>query len=128
MKVTTDTDAIIGKWESVNKEFTWEFSKSEGTYNAKLITSKDALEEDGKTFKKDLKNPDPKLRNRSLQGIIFITGLKYVDGKYIDGKIYAFGGGGFYDCKATVDGHKLYFRAYKGISMLGKTFEFSRLK
>ena len=59
MKVTTDTDAIIGKWESVNKEFTWEFSKSEGTYNAKLITSKDALEEDGKTFKKDLKNPDP---------------------------------------------------------------------
>jgi uncharacterized protein (DUF2147 family) len=126
--MTSATDSIIGKWESVDKEYTWEFSKSGETYIAKLITSKDALEADGKTFKKDLKNPDPKPKNRSLQGIIFITGLKYDDGTYIEGKIYAFGGGSFYDCKATVDGNKLYLRAYKGYSMFGKTIEFNRVK
>jgi len=126
--MTPATDSIIGKWQSIDKEYTWEFFKTGETYNAKLIISNDALEADGKTFKKDLKNPDPKLRNRSLQGIIFITGLKYDDGVYIDGIIYAFGGGSFYDCKGTVEGNKLYLRPYKGISILGKTIEFNRMK
>jgi len=89
IKSATDADSIIGKWESVDKEYTWEFLKSGETYIAKLITSKDALEADGKTFKKDVNNPDLNLRNRNLQGIIFITGLKYNDGAYIDGKIYS---------------------------------------
>jgi len=126
--MTSTPDRIIGKWESVDKEYTWEFLKSGETYIAKLITSKDALEADGKTFKKDIKNSDPKLRNRSLQGIIFITGLKYNDGTYIDGIIYAFGGGTFYDCKGTVNGNKLSLRVYKGISIMGKTIEFNRIK
>jgi uncharacterized protein (DUF2147 family) len=126
--MTTTADEIVGRWQSIDKDYTWEFFKSGDTYSAKLITSTDALEADGRTFKKDVNNPDVKLKDRSLQGIIFITGLKYDDGEYVDGTIYAFGGGSSYDCKATVEGNKLSLRAYKGISILGKTIEFDRMK
>ncbi|PBQ30921.1 hypothetical protein CNR22_03750 [Sphingobacteriaceae bacterium] len=126
--MTSVPDSIVGKWESADKEYTWEFFKGGESYFAKLITSNDALEPDGKTFKKDVKNSDQKLKNRSLQGIIFVFSLKYNDGAYTDGKIYAFSDGNLYDCKATVEGNKLYFRAYKGVSILGKTIEFNHVK
>jgi uncharacterized protein (DUF2147 family) len=124
----SSTDSIVGKWESVDKDYIWEFSKSGETYIAKILYNKEALESDGKTYKKDVNNTDPSLRSRSLQGIIFITELKYDDGEYVDGKIYSFRDGGFYDCKATVDGDNLHLRAYQGISAFGKTLELTRVK
>lgn len=126
--MTSAPDSIVGQWLSENKEFNWEFYKSGNTYSVKLITSKDALEADGKTFKKDTKNSDPKLRSRSLQGVTFITGLKFEDDEYIDGKVYSFHDGKYYSCYASVEGNKLSIRLYKGVSVLGKSFTFNRIK
>lgn len=122
------TDSLVGKWEAIDKGYIWEFSKSGDTYIATILYNKEALEADGKTYKKDVHNTDPKLQNRSIQGIIFITGLKYDDGTYVDGKIYSFLDGGFYDCKATVEGDELHLRAYQGIAAFGKTLELVRVK
>ena len=126
--MTPASDSIIGKWEAVDKGYIWEFSKSGDTYIAKILYNKEALEADGKTYKKDVHNTDPTLQNRSIQGIIFITDLKYDDGTYVDGKIYSFLDGGFYDCKATVEGDQLHLRAYQGIAAFGKTLELIRVK
>lgn len=126
--MTSAPDSIVGKWLSDDKDFNWEFYKSGNTYSVKVITSKDVLEADGKTFKKDINNPDPELRTRSLQGVTFITGLKFEDDEYTGGKVYSFRDGKTYDCYASVTGDKLSIRMYKGISVLGATFKFNRIK
>jgi hypothetical protein len=38
------------------------------------------FEADGKTSKKDVKNPNEKLRSRPVQGLTHITNLTYKDG------------------------------------------------
>ena len=48
--------------------------------------------------------------------------LKYAgDNKYEGGTVYAPDDGKTYSCKAKVNGDKLEFRGYMGISLLGRT-------
>ncbi|MBO9702106.1 MAG: DUF2147 domain-containing protein [Sporocytophaga sp.] len=122
------TDDIIGTWIEAKDDNKMEIFKSGNEYQAKLLFSKAALEADGKTFKKDIKNNDPKLRSRSLEGIVYITKLRFNKGAYVDGKMYDFTSGNFYDCKITVSGNKLNLRGFMGFEFLGKTIEFNRVK
>src|SRR6188474_1988742 len=80
-------DEIIGTWQC--EDYKIEFYKAGSTYSAKLLWSKDMFEADGKTSKKDTKNPDEKLRSRPLHGITHITELIYKDGEYRDGSLYS---------------------------------------
>lgn len=127
--MTSTTDKIIGTWESVNKgDGTMVFYKVGTEYRAKLLSASSALETDGETYKKDINNPDPKLHNRSLKEIVYITKLKLEDGVYVDGELYDFEGGKTYDCKVTVSDNKLFLRVYMGFVVLGKTIEFNKVK
>lgn len=120
-------DQIVGVWKC--EDFTIEILKSENTYFGKLLWSKEMFEADGKTPKKDSKNPDGKLRNRSVQGITHITGLTYKDGEYEDGELYSIGDGNTYSFKAVLnDINNLETRGYKGVPMFGKTYKFTRSK
>lgn len=121
-------DQIIGVWQC--EDYKIEFFKS-GThkYSAKLLWAKDIFEADGKTSKKDDKNPNEKLRLRTRQGITHITGLVYEDGEYINGKLYSVQDGNTYGFKAKLkSADKLETRGYKGIPMLGKTHKWTRVK
>lgn len=120
-------DQIVGVWKC--EDFTIKILKSENTYFGKLLWSKEMFEADGKTPKKDIKNPDGKLRNRSVQGITHITGLTYKDGAYEDGELYSIGDGNTYSFKAVLnDINNLETRGYKGVPMFGKTYKFTRSK
>ncbi|MGV3461629.1 MAG: DUF2147 domain-containing protein [Flavobacterium sp.] len=120
-------EMIVGTWQC--DDYKIEIFKSGTEYSAKLLWTKDMFEADGKTSKKDDKNPDQKLRNRPRQGVVHITNLVYEDGEYINGKLYSVQDGNTYSLKAKLNSlNSLETRGYKGIPMMGKTFKWKRVK
>lgn len=120
-------DQIIGVWQC--EDYKIRVLKTGNTYSAQLLWSKDMFEADGKTPKKDLKNPDEKLRSRSVQGLTHITELIYKDGEYRDGKLYSVQDGNTYSLKGQLKSvNSLETRGYKGVPMLGKTFKWKRVE
>ncbi len=118
-------DKIIGIWQ--REDYRIEIFKSGDTYSGRLLWAKDMFEADGKTPKKDSQNPDIKLRRRSRQGIIHITGLKYANGEYVDAQLYNVQDGNTYGLKALLkDADNLELRAYKGVPTLGRTVKWTR--
>lgn len=120
----TGEGAIIGKWESDKKDVRMEFFKTGNEYQARLLWGNQIVESDGKTSKKDEKNPDEKLRSRNIIGIVNLTGLKWDGAEYSGGKIYNPPSGDTYKCKVWVKDGKLYLRGYLGFSLLGQTASF----
>ncbi len=124
-------DKIIGVWESIDSDprLKFEFYKSGGKYFGKLLYASDMFEADGKTPKKDDKNPDKNLRSRSRYGITNITNLSYEDGEYTRGNLYNPSEGRNYRVKAKLTSeNELDFRGYIGFSLLGKTMKFKRVR
>jgi uncharacterized protein (DUF2147 family) len=120
-------DAIIGIWETDAKDAKMEVFKSGDYYYGKLLWGNKVVEADGKSSKKDTKNPDAKLKNRNILGITNLTSLKFDNGKYLNGKIYDPPSGKTYDCKAWLENGKLHLRGYIGFSMLGQTAVWHKL-
>jgi uncharacterized protein (DUF2147 family) len=119
-------DQIMGTWKC--DDYKIEIFKSGNTYSARLLWAKDMFEADGKTPKKDNKNPDGNLRNRSRLGLVHITELVYEDGDYVNGKLYSVQDGNTYSLKGALkDGNNLETRGYKGIPVMGKTFKWKRV-
>ena len=120
-------DQITGVWQC--DDYKIEVFKAGNTYSAKLLWSKEMFEADGKTSKKDVKNPNEKLRGRSVQGLTHITGLIYKDGEYVDGKLYSVQDGNTYSIKGKLKGpNDLETRGYKGIPLVGKSFKWKRVQ
>lgn len=120
----TGETAIIGKWESDKKDVKLEFFKTGNEYEAKLLWGNQIVESDGKTSKKDAKNPAQSLRSRNIIGIVSVTGLKWDGEEYTGGKIYNPPSGDTYKCKVWMKDGKLNLRGYMGISLLGQTASF----
>ncbi len=116
-------DRILHNWEMENKEGKIQVLKSANTYYAKMLYGKRLLEADGKTYKKDVHNPDPALRARLLKEYTLITGLTYEDGKWTNGKIYNFEDGNSYNVSIEIKDKTLFMRVYKGVPLLGKTIK-----
>ncbi|WP_449399060.1 DUF2147 domain-containing protein [Chryseobacterium wanjuense] len=124
-------DKIIGVWQSVDSDtkLKFEFYKSGDKYFGKLLFASNMYEADGKTIKKDFKNPDKKLRDRSRYGITNITNLTYNEGEYSGGNLYNPDEGRNYRIKAKLKNeNEMEFRGYVGISLLGKTMKFKKVK
>ncbi len=124
-------DKIIGVWESVDSDprLKFEFYKSGGKYFGKLLYASNMFESDGKTPKRDDKNPDKDLRSRSRYGITNITNLSYEDSEYTGGNLYNPAEGRNYRVKAKLTSeNELDFRGYIGFSLLGKTMKFKRVR
>lgn len=120
-------DRITGVWQC--DDYKIEVFKAGNTYSAKLLWSKEMFEADGKTSKKDVKNPNEKLRSRSVQGLTHITGLVYKDGEYMDGTLYSVQDGNTYGFKGKLKGpNDLETRGYKGVPLVGKSFKWKRVQ
>ena len=101
--------------------------KADGEYQARLLYGNQLIEADGVTMRNDIKNPDPALRSRPLQDIVFATKLRYADGEWTGGSIYDAASGSTYRCKASMKGDKLQLCGYMGVSLLGRTQAFHRI-
>jgi uncharacterized protein (DUF2147 family) len=118
-------DVILHIWETQEKDGKMQILKAGSNYYGKMLYGKDLLEADGKTYKRDIHNPDPALRSRYLKDYTIITGLTYKEGKWVNGKIYDFENGNSYDVDLDIKNGTMYMRVYKGIPAFGKTLKWS---
>ncbi|QNL48870.1 DUF2147 domain-containing protein [Olivibacter sp. SDN3] len=122
-------DDIVGKWQNPSGEGRIEISKEGDNFFGKLYWLKEPNDENGQP-KKDSKNPDKEKQSRPIQGLQILQG--FVDkgkGSYEDGTIYDPKSGKTYSCKMTLkDQNKLDIRGYVGVSLLGRTETWTRVK
>jgi len=121
-------DQVLGQWLSEDKDGKIEVYKTGDKYFGKLIWASKMYEADGRTPRKDEKNTDPALRSRNLRDLVLLSNFIYDDGVYTDGKIYDPKSGKTYSCKMTMSGEKLNIRGYVGLSILGRTTVWTRVK
>ena len=122
-------DAVLGKWLNSNGEAQILIYKSGKEYNGKLVWLKDIKDKEGKV-KVDTKNPKAVLQKRPLLGLELLKGFNYMeDGTWQDGTIYDPKTGKTYSCKLSLTNNdKLNIRGYVGISLLGRTEIWTRIK
>jgi uncharacterized protein (DUF2147 family) len=120
-------DAIIGVWETKNKDGKMEIFKNGDEYQAKLLWGKDIINADGSS-KIDVNNTVTKLQNRKLVGIIYLEGLKFKDDKWEKGRVYNSANGKWYKCFVWLENDQLFLRGYLGLKVLGQTSTWNRIK
>lgn len=124
-----NSDQIIGTWLIESKDAKIEIFKKDNEYCGKLVWSNTMYEADGKTSKKDVNNTEASLRTRNIKDLLILRDFKYEDGAYKDGKIYDIKGGKTYSCIIKLRGtDTMLVKGYIGISLLGKTVSFMRVK
>lgn len=112
----TSGDAVLGEWLSAKKDTRILIFKEGDLYRGKVLWGTGSSP-------KDIKNPDPALRNRDVIGLVILNGFKYDgEGVWEKGTIYDPREGKTYDCKMTIkeDG-RLNIRGYVGVSLFGRT-------
>lgn len=122
-------DAILGTWVANEKVLTIQVYKKGEEYRAKIISFTDHHNAVPSEQRTDEHNPDSTKRGRKMIGMDVLTGLNYdADNKHwTDGQIYDAGSGKTYSATIDINEHgALSVRAYKGISLLGKTLTFHR--
>lgn len=127
-QVITEGDKVLGVWLSEEKDGKVEVYKSGNKYMGKLIWSKNMYEPDGVTSKKDIKNAEEKLRSRNLKDLPLLADFVFEDGAWTDGKIYDPKSGKTYSSTMKLQGNTLNIRGYVGISLLGRTTVWTRVK
>ncbi len=126
-------DDLVGVWFNEEKDGKVEvYKKSDGKFYGKIVWVKNDYNEDGSKPKRDRKNPDEKLRNRVLYGLVVLTGLQWdaSEKEWVDGLIYDTKSGKTYSCycKLQPDG-TLYFKGFvTGIPFLGRSTVWTRAK
>lgn len=98
------SDDLLGKWVNEDAIARFEFFKTGNTYNAKIIWLAKPQNENGEQ-KLDKNNPDKKLRNRPILGMVILTGLQFSanDLMWVRGKIYSPERGETVDCKIRLN-------------------------
>ena len=115
-----NADNITGLYWSPHKDAKIEIYKKGDKYFGKSVWVAHA--------RKDTENPDRALQSREVQGIELLTNFTYDKDTYKGGKIYDPESGKTYSCKMNLEGNSLKVRGYIGISLLGRTEIFERIK
>jgi uncharacterized protein (DUF2147 family) len=113
---------IFGEWWSEQKDGRIRFYKHrDGTVRGNLAWSKHP--------RPDVENDNPKLRSRSIIGIVLMWQLRYEDGEYEDGYVYNPEDGNVYRVDIKVlSPDKLKVRGYMGISLFGQSQVWTRYR
>ena len=126
---SASAQGVVGKWKTIDDE----------TGQAKSIV--EIYEQNGKIYGKvvEILNPAKKEakctkckgadKDKPIDGLIIIKGLTKDGDEYTDGDILDPNKGKLYSCTIKLDGKdKLDVRGYMGISMLGRTQTWTRVK
>lgn len=116
-------DAILGEWINEKKDAKFQIFKQDDKYFGKIIWGTGDQ-------KKDVKNPDSKLRNRDVIGLTILKNFVFDgDNTWEDGTIYDPREGKTYSCKITQKGaNKINVRGFVGISLFGRTEVWTKIK
>jgi uncharacterized protein (DUF2147 family) len=116
---------IEGIWWNDEKTSKIKVEKKDGKFIGTIVYTIPERYVDGKPPIDD-KNPDPKLRSRSVVGLQILSGFEYNTGKkeWANGKIYDPKSGKTYDCYAWLEGDVLKLKGFvAGIRWLGRESE-----
>jgi uncharacterized protein (DUF2147 family) len=112
-------DLVVGIWLSAEKDGKITIYKQGDKYFGKVTW--------GKIPRKDSENPDPKLRNNDIIGTIILKNFKFTGKAWEDGTIYDPNNGKTYSCIIKPkNANTLLIRGFIGVSMLGRTTEWTR--
>ena len=124
-------DNIIGEYLSIkdgSKSKIRIIKAKDGTYTAQVFWVENPLDKNGNK-RKDVKNPDKKLRNVDVDKIVLIKGLKYDadDQEWGDTDIYDPTGGKIYSVDIEFKDAKT-LKVYGNIWGIGKTVYWTKIK
>ncbi len=123
-----NADNILGKWLSATGEGQVLIYKKGDKFYGKLTWLKFPDDAGGKP-KTDQHNPDKALQKRPELGIELLKDFTFNgEDVYEGGTIYDPKSGKTYSCKMTIKGDNLKIRGYIGISLLGRTENWTRVK
>ena len=126
---TAEPDDILGVWLNEDKDAHIYVHKEDGKYHGKIIWLKNPIDEDTGQPKLDKENPDEKKQHLPIIGSLILKDFVYDDGEWEDGSIYDPKNGKTYDCYIEMeDKDKLKIRGYIGISWIGRTTYWTRVK
>lgn len=121
----------IGTWATADGDSHVKIEQCGAALCGRITWLKDPLGADGKPAI-DSKNPDPRLRGRTLVGLSILGGFeRSADDTNVwsGGTVYDPEDGRTYSCKlALVDADTLKVRGYVGFSFLGKTQTWTRVE
>jgi uncharacterized protein (DUF2147 family) len=123
LAATLPADTLLGEWWTEGREGKMRFVKTKsGAFEGIIVSGKD-------DDKKDVNNPNEKLRDRKLKGIVIMWHLQFVDGEYVDGYCYNPRDGNTYRVKIRMLGqNSLKLRGYLAIPLLGQSQEWERVQ
>ena len=126
---TSGADAIIGTWVVPDGGGHIQIYKSGTKYYGKVSWLKKLNHPNGKP-KVDENNPDPKLRNRPIVGVVILKDFVYDgDNEWDEGTIYEPQSGTNYSGTLTLDdANTLTVRGYVGFSIFGQSQTWKRVK
>lgn len=123
-----EPDTPMGTWMNEEKEARFEIFTCGDKLCGKIIWLKEPLR-NGKP-KTDDQNPNPKLKARPILGMLFMKDFQYKEGnKWDEGTIYDPKSGKTYSCyMKVINKDKMEVKGYIGISLIGRTQVWSRVK
>ncbi|WP_400190826.1 DUF2147 domain-containing protein [Hymenobacter sp. B81] len=120
----------LGVWTNSEKKATFEIYKCGNKLCGKIVSLTVPNDPATGKPKTDTQNPDPKLRSRPRQGMVFMQGFEYDDdNKWDDGKIYDPESGKTYSCyMKMINANTMEVKGYIGFSMIGRSQTWTRVK
>jgi uncharacterized protein (DUF2147 family) len=127
-------DVILGTWHTTDDKSQVVIFKDHEHYCARIASLKEpnwpANDEEGMGGKpkNDRRNPDPKLRDRPIAGLLFMSDFTYSGNNlWENGKIYDPESGKTYRCEMSLTAtDELEVRGYVGIPWFGRTVVWKR--
>ena len=119
---TVTKDAVLGEWLAESKDGKVLIYKQGEKYFGKISWGKDG-------DKKDVNNPDEKLRTQAIVGLVILKGFEFTGKTWEDGTIYDPKSGKTYSSTIKMKKpNELEIRGYVGISLLGRTTVWTKVK
>ncbi|WP_411275642.1 DUF2147 domain-containing protein [Daejeonella sp.] len=122
-------DALMGKWLTTSGDAQILVYPTGGKISGRIVWLKKPNDNAGKS-ETDNNNPDPKLAERPIIGLEMLKGFTYSnDGVWEGGTIYDPKTGKTYSCKISmINPNQIHVRGFVGISILGRTETWSRVR
>ena len=124
-------DDILGTWFTEDRKAKVKVYKDDGYYFGKIIWLKDNTNDDGSSPKLDKNNPNEEKRDEPIVGTLILEDLVWEndDEEWDDGEIYDPKTGNTYSVYARLESKdKLYLKGYIGISLIGRSTNWYRIK
>ncbi len=125
-----EADRLVGVWEPSHGKAKVKIDKIGEKYYGKIVWLKIPVDPETGEAKVDKNNPDEKLRSTPLRGYRILKDFVYTGkNEWTEGTIYDPENGNTYSCTIKMtDENTLDIRGYIGVSALGRTDVWKRLK